>query len=347
MDAARIYLGTYSDKGSKGIYITELARSTGKLSPPVLAAEAKHATFLALRPDGRVLYAVNETYENSNGAVSAYAVDTATGKLTFLNQQPSHGGGPCYVETDRTGKCVLVANYGGGSIAAFTTETDGKLNPASASIKHGGEGQKAHAHCFTTSPDNRFALAVDLGVNKVMVYRLNASTGTLTPNDPDGIAAAPGAGPRHIRFHQNGRFAYVVNELNATVTAYTWDAQGGVLKEIETVPMLPRDFTGKPWAAELVIHPNGKFLYASNRSQESIARYIIDTDTGRLSPHGQVPTGGKTPRGFAVDPSGAFLVVAHQDTSDVMVFSVDASSGELTPTGSRIEVGAAVCVRFA
>ena len=343
----RVYLGTYTGPHSKGIYLSGLATDTGELAPPALVAELAHPTFVALDPAGRRLYAASETYDDNNGSVAAFAVDRGSGGLTPLNTQPSHGGGPCYVEVDRTGRCVLVANFGGGSVAVYPIDADGRLRPATATVNHGRDGRRAHAHCITTSPDNRFALAVDLGRNKTFVYRLDPAAGTLAPNTPDGADAPPGAGPRHVRLHPTLPVAYVVNELDATVSVYDYDAGGGVLTAVETVPMLPPDYAGKRWAAELVVHPSGRFVYASNRAHESIACYAVDGATGLLTPRGHVGVRGRTPRGFAVDPSGRWLVVANQESDNVVVFRIDPRTGALAPAGDELTVGSPVCVRFA
>jgi 6-phosphogluconolactonase len=346
MDTARIYLGTYTGEKSQGIYLTDLDLRTGTLSTPRLAGKSTHPTYLALHGTGRHLLAANEQYEQNNGFVSAFRVDPATGALTPINQVHSMGGGPCYVSTDKTGKWVLVANYGGGTAAVIPVGPDGTLRDAVAVIDHRTGGRKAHAHCILTSPDNRFALVADLGINQVRIYPFDANSGKVDEAGAFAIDFPAGAGPRHVRFHPNGRLLYVVNELNSTVAVFNYDATNGRANEVQTVPMLPADYTGKRWAAELVIHPNGKWLYASNRAHETIASYALDEPSGQLTQTGHVPVQGKTPRNFGIDPTGQFLVVVNQDSHNAVVFRVNQTSGALTPTGSTVEVGSPVCVRF-
>jgi 6-phosphogluconolactonase len=351
----RVYAGTYTGRESKGIYVLDLDLATGKLANLRLAAEIKNPSFLAFHPNGRFLYACGEVGAfpgGKGGAVSAFAIDQATGTLRLLNQKSSRGRGPCHVSVDKTGRCALVANYGGGSVACLPIRGDGRLADATSFRQHTGSSvnpqrQKGpHAHSVNLDPGNRFAFVADLGLDRILVYRFNATDGTLVPNDPPWAAVAPGAGPRHFSFHPTGRFAYVINELNATVTAFRYDGARGVLSPIQTVPTLPEGFTGDNKTAEVLVHPSGRFLYGSNRGHDSIAAFAIDTTSGKLTPLGQTPAGGKWPRNFGIDPSGRYLIVANRHTNSLVVFRIDQTTGALGSTGHSAKVPAAVCVRF-
>jgi 6-phosphogluconolactonase len=351
-----VYFGTYTAATSKGIYLSSLDLSTGSLSSPVLAAEIRSPSFLALHPNGQFLYAVNEISNfqgKPGGAVTAFAIDPENGKLRQLNQASTLADGPCHLVVDPTGRNVVAANYGGGSVVVIAVEADGRLGSHGSSIQHRGSSvnpqrqQGPHAHGIYLDAANRFAFVPDLGLDRVMIYRFDAGAHSLTPIDPPLYATVkPGAGPRHFAFHPNGRFAYVINELDSTITAFSYDAGQGNLTEAQTVPTLPADFKGQSTTAEIAVHPNGKFLYGSNRGHDSIAVFAIDTATGKLTFAQHEPTQGKTPRNFALDPTGAFLLAANQDSDNVVVFRIDAQSGKLSPTGQSIEVGAPVCVTF-
>jgi 6-phosphogluconolactonase len=354
--AFRVYFGTYTGKDSRGIYVSTFDSATGKLGAPDLAAEATSPSFLAIHPSRKFLYAVGEIAnfegQKNTGGVSAFAIDPATGKLTLLNQQSSQGAGPCHITVDRAGKTALVANYGGGSIASLPIAADGKLQPAASAIKHEGKSVNAkrqnepHAHSINLDPQNRYAFAADLGLDKVLVYKFDATTSSLVLNDPPSGAVAPGSGPRHFAFHPSGKFAYVINELANTVTAFAFDVQSGKLSEMQVISTLPADFTGTSYTAEVVAHPSGKFLYGSNRGHDSLAVFRIDEATGKLAAQGQVSTGGKTPRNFNIDPTGQWVLAANQGTGNVVVLKVDMSTGNLSATDQSINVGAPVCVRF-
>jgi 6-phosphogluconolactonase len=350
-----VFVGTYTGPKSKGIYRLEFDPATGKLGEAQLAAETKNPTFLAVHPSNRFLYAVSEIGNfgaKKAGGVAAYALDTTSGGLTALNQQPSGGAGPCHIITDKAGQFVLVANYGGGSAAVLPIEKDGRLGEPSSVVQHKGRGanparqEAAHAHSINLSPDNRFAFVADLGLDKVYIYRL-ADKGKLTANDPAFVETAAGAGPRHFAFHPNGTFAYVINELNSTVTAMSYDAERGALTALQSVSTLPAGYKGNTTTAEVVVHPSGKFLYGSNRGQDSIAVFRIDPETGKLTAAGHQGEGVKVPRNFVADPSGKFLLVANQNGDSVVVFRIDPESGKLTPTGHSAKVPAPVCLRFA
>jgi len=349
-----VYVGTYTGK-SKGIYFSELDMSSGELSAPVLAATTTSPSFLALHPNHRFLYAVNEVDSFAgmkSGSVSAFSVDPQTGALTLLNQQPSRGGSPAHLTVDRQGKNVLVANYGGGSVAVLPIGQDGRLGPATGFVQHTGSSinrsrqEAPHAHSVVLDSANRFAFVADLGLDKVLIYQYDAAQGMLAPNDPPFASVPPGSGPRHFAFHPSGRTAYVINELASTVTAFRYDAAKGSLEPLQTISTLPADFTKTNSTAEIVVHPSGKFLYGSNRGHNSIAIFAIDPDTGMLTLIGHEPTQGKTPRNFAIDPAGAFLLAANQDSGTVVVFRIDPESGHLTAAGHTAAISMPVCVEM-
>jgi 6-phosphogluconolactonase len=354
--AVRLFIGTYTGKGSKGIYTLRMDPQTGQLSEPVLAGETENPSFLAFHPAKPVLYAVNETstFEGAEGGgVTAFAVGK-DGALTKLNAQPTKGGGPCFLTVDKSGGSVLLANYGGGSVAVLPIDAaDGKLKPATAFIQHHGTGpnpqrQKGpHAHSINVDPGGHFALAADLGLDKLFVYRFDPHAGTLTANDPASASTAPGAGPRHLAFHPNGKTAYLINELSSTINVFAWDAAAGVLKQKQSVRTLPDEFTGESWTAEVQVHPSGRFVYGSNRGHDSIAMFAVSEADGQLKSIGYQPTGGKTPRNFGIDPSGQFLLALNQASDSIVVFKIDQTTGRLTPTGASITVPAPVCVKFA
>ena len=350
-----VYVGTYTVRGSKGIYAYRYDAANGQLEDLGLAAETPSPSFLAISPNHKFLYAANETDEyqgQSSGIVSAFSIDTKTGKLTFLNRVASRGASPCHISLDHTGKFVLVANYTGGNLAVFPVGEDGRLGEASDFIQHEGSGpnkdrqEKAHAHWIDLSADNRFALNADLGLDEVFVYRFDANKGKLTPNNPPFAKVAPGAGPRHLAFHPNGKFAYVIDEMASTITAFSYEAKGGKLKELQAVSTLPKDFSGENTTAEIVVHPSGKFLYGSNRGHDSLAVFAIDPAKGTLTFVEHVSVKGKTPRNFEIDPSGKRLLAANQDTDNIVEFAIDPTTGKLTPTGTELKVLAPVCIKF-
>jgi 6-phosphogluconolactonase len=312
-----VFFGTYTGEKSKGIYVAQFETVTGKLSKPELAAETRNPTFLAWDPSKQVLYAVNEVNDfgsAGDGAVSAFGFDQKTGRLTFLNQQPSGGAGPCHLAVTEYGKCVLVANYGSGSVAVLPTDATGRLRKPSASIQHHGSSinpqrqEGPHAHFITWDPLKRLILTCDLGLDKVLIYHPDASQLGLSPNNPPAFALKPGSGPRHLAFHPNGRYAYVLSELSSTLTVCSYDPDRGELKEIQTVSTLPEDFNGANTCAEVQIHPSGKIVYASNRGHDSIAVFSIEPETGKVSLIQHQSTLGKTPRHFSLDPSAQWLL---------------------------------------
>jgi 6-phosphogluconolactonase len=351
----RLYIGTYTGAKSKGIYLAPFDPATGKLGLAELAVRTTGPSFLALHPGGRFLYAVGETSKaggNKDGVVRAFRIDEPTGRLTFLNQQTSAGQGPCYLAVDRTGQCLLVANYTSGSVAALPIQADGELAAPGAVIQHRGSSVNPdrqagpHAHFITPDPANRFALACDLGLDKVLVYRLDPARAALAPNDPPSAPVHAGLGARHLAFSPDGRFAYLVSEMGATLTAFAYDPQRGALHELQTLSTLPADFTGFKSGAEVQIHPSGRFVYGSNRGHDSIAAYSIDPATGKLSLIAIQSSGGKTPRHFVIDPSGQWLLAENQDSDNIVVFRIDATTGGLTATGQALAVGSPVCAVF-
>lgn len=346
------YFGTYTGGKSQGIYRAGFDSESGRLDQPELAAKTQSPSFLALHPRQPWLYAVGESSSIGparQGGVSAWRINK-NGSLTLLNEQPSGGGGPCHLSLDSRGRCVLVANYGSGSVSAFPVESDGRLGPAGSVIQHQGSSVDKrrqagpHAHHVITDAKDRFALACDLGLDKVLVYRLNAAKALLQPNDPASGSVPPGAGPRHLVFDRGGRFVFVVNEMGSSITSFAYDSTRGTLRALNTVSTLPTGWTSQTSCAEIQLHPSGDFLYASNRGHDSIA--VFSVRDGNLTPVGHSSTQGKTPRHFALDPSGKWLLAENQDSDNVVVFRVDKRSGQLSATGQTIEVGKPVCAVF-
>ena len=349
-----VYVGTYTDHGSKGIYAYHFDSSTGKMTSLGLAAESTAPSFLAVDSSGRFLYAVNET-ETYNGqptgAVSAFAIQPDTGKLSLLNQVSSRGTDPAHINLDRTGKYALVANYTSGSVAVFALLKDGRLGEVTSFVQHRGssvnpERQKGpHAHAIALSPDNRFAVVADLGLDQLLVYSFDAAKGTLGAK-PEVVKASPGTGPRHLVFSTDGRFLYMLNEMQSSVVAYSYDTTSGALHGLQTISALPKGFSGENTAAEIELDPSGKFLFASNRGDDSIAVFAIDSHTGMLTHVETDSTGGKTPRNFAIDPTGSWLLAANQDSDRIVVFRLDLKTGHLKPTGDVVQLPSPVCLKF-
>ena len=345
-----VFVGTYTDGKSKGIYRMVLDTASGKLSEPALAAELDNPSFLAVHPTRKYLYAVNET--SGVGAVTSFGLDPKSGELTKLNQQSTKGDGPCHLVVDATGKNVLVANYGGGSVAVLPIGPDGTLAPASSFIQHRGEvfdkrrQGGPHAHSINLDKGNRFAVVADLGLDRIFVYKFDPIHGTLTPNDPPATKVKDRSGPRHFAFHPDGKHAYVINEIDCTVTAFDYDADRGTLTEVQKVPTMPVAVAPRHSTAEVVVHPSGKFLYGSNRGHDSLAVYTIEPGTGRLKLVEYEPTGGKTPRNFAVDPTGSYVLAENQGSGTIVVFRVDPETRVLEPTGQVVEVPKPCCVKF-
>ena len=350
-----IYAGTYTGPQSKGIYAWRMDGATGSVSSLGLAGETTSPSFIEVSPNHRFLYAANEVDSfqgKAAGSVSAFSIDAATGKLTLLNQQTSGGRGPCYLTVDGGSKNVLAANYNGGSVECLPIQADGRLGTPTAFVQHAGKSIVAgrqdvpHAHCIVLDPAGKFAFVCDLGLDKLMSYRFDGSQGTLTANQPAFTAAKPGAGPRHLVFSPDGRHAFVINEINSTIVRYGCDAAAGVLTEMQTVSSLPEGFTGTSTAAEIAVHPSGKFLYGSNRGDDSIAVFGIDAASGSLAFLQRVPSGGKTPRHITTDPSGKYLFAANQNSGNIVIFNLDPATGKLSPSGKVLEAASPVCVKF-
>jgi 6-phosphogluconolactonase len=346
-----VYVGTYTDGTSRGIYRFTFDPATGATTEPVLAVETKNPSFLALHPSGRFLYAVGEisSFEGQKtGAVSAFAVDPKTGDLTLLNQQPSEGAGPCHLVLDRAGKNVLVANYGGGTVAVLPIDADGRLKKASSVRVHEGSGpnqarqQKPHAHGIYLDAAERFAFSPDLGADRIFVYRFDAAKGTL---EPHGAAPLdPGSGPRHLAFHPNGKVLYSINELLSTVTVFSYDPEKGALEKVQVISALPAGFAGTSWTAEIEVSRDGRFAYGTNRGDDSLVVFKVDPATGRLAVAGHVPVGGKYPRHFTIDPTGGWLLAAHQNSATISVFKLDPTTGMPSPVGGMVKVDKPVCI---
>jgi len=369
--AGWVWFGTYTGAAplGSGLYVARFDPATGTLAPAALAATLENPSFLALHPRLPVLYAVSEVTDGAGrgaGAVVAFAIDRATGLLTQLNRQSSGGAGPCHLSVDPTGRVLLVANYGGGSVLCLGIAADGSLQAAveASGPRPGGliqhvldqprspgidpQRQAApHAHSIDASADGRFALACDLGCDRVFIHALDVDRATLKPHRSAILTA--GAGPRHFAFHPQQKFAYCINELDLTVTAFAFDSQAGALLTLDSVPTLPAEVVDRRGfsTAEIVIHPSGKFLYGSNRGHDSVAIYTIDAGSGRLSLQGVEPTQVSTPRHFAIDPSGRYLLAAGQASGLVAVFAIDQETGKLAFTGHMQAVPAPVCILFA
>lgn len=347
-----VYVGTYTGPGkAEGIYVFRMDERNGTLAPVQTVSGVDSPSFLTLHPNRRTLYAVNESGD-AGGGVSAFSVESGSGRLAPLGKQSSHGTSPCYVSVDPTGRCALVANYGNGIVSVFPLQPDGSLGQASHVVQHVGSSTNRrqagpHAHSIVIDPSGQFVLSADLGCDRVFVYRLDAGAGKLSPHDIPYAQVSSGAGPRHIAFHPNQRLAFVNNEIDSSVTSFTWDAERGVLSVNDTRSTLPEDFTGNNSTAQVTVHPNGAFVYVSNRGHDSIAVFSVDRERGKLTPLGHVSSGGKTPRNFNLDPSGTFLHAANQNSGNIVTFRVDPASGLPSPAGHTTAVPAPVCVLFA
>jgi len=360
-----VFVGTYTEpirfgtgkilegKG-RGIYGYRLDISSGSMEECGLAEGVPNPSYLAIDPSHRFLYAVNELKEfegASTGAVSAFSVDPGSGKLRFLNRKPTHGTDPCHLTVDKAGRYVLVANFMSGGVCVLPIREDGSLGDATDVVQHRGSSvdplrqSGPHAHAVTLDDTGRYVFVPDLGIDRVMVYRLDANRGKLEPHDEPWVEVAAGAGPRQLVMHPQGGYAYLINELDSTMTAFRYDRDRGILREIQTLSTLPGDFRGASTCAEVQISPSGKFLYGSNRGHDSIVIYAIDQADGTLACIGHESTQGKTPRNFAVGPVGEFLLAANQDSDSIVIFRLDPASGELTATGHRVDVPTPVCVK--
>jgi 6-phosphogluconolactonase len=367
-----IYVGTITARESKGLYLYRFDTATVRLEAVGLVAELPYCTYLTLHPQGRFLYAVSEVREpdgsgRRESSVNAFSIAPETGRLTFLNRQSSGGVGPCYVTLDHTGRFLLVSNYVSGSAAILPIQRDGHLAEPTGVVQHHGSSinpkrqSEPHAHSINPSPDNRFALVADLGIDRIMVYRLDLAAGRLLPNDSPYAALKPGSGPRHLAFHPSRSIVYVINELGSTMTVFAWDAARGALREMDTLSTLPTDFRAESWCADVHAALSGKFLYGSNRGHDSIAIFRIEEPTGALTPIGHQSALGIWPRNFTIDPTGTWMVAANTgleegrpvaagvlDPKDesIVVFRVDPVTGRLSPTGQKAEMSVPACVKI-
>ena len=359
--ATLVYAGTYTGPKSKGIYFFSLKTTNLEveqnitLVPLGLAVETTNPSFLAIDARRRLLFAVNEMdrFEGKpSGAVSAFSIDPSTGKLALLNQVASMGTGPCHLVLDKAGRNLLVANYGSGSVAVFPVAADGRIGQATDFVQHTGKSvnpdrQKGpHAHGVALDPANRFAFVCDLGLDKVLTYRFDAEHGKLSPGEPAFTAIKAGSGPRHMVFRPDGRFAYVINELSSTVVVFAYDAKAGALKELQTISTLPGYYDGPNSAAEVDINPSGKYLYASNRGNNTVILFGVDQDDGTLTYIEEQGTGGKTPRHFGIQPSAKHLVIANQESDTLLVCRIDAGNGRLKPSGVFAAAPSPACAQF-
>ena len=346
-----VYFGTYTNTLSRGIYVSRLDADTGKLSTPQLAAETPSPCFINFSPDGKFLYAANSVKfpgENA-GTVSAFAVDKKSGALKFLNEKSSGGNGPCHVSTDANGKFLFAANYGGGSVKSFSLNADGSIGADGSVIQHHGGSvntnrQSApHAHFICADPSNQFALACDLGMDKIVIYKIKAD-GTLVENSFASVP--PGSGARHLAFSRDGKFVFVVNEMGCSVTTFAWN--DGRMTAVETVSLLPADVPVKPefTAAEIRVHPSGKFVFATVRGHDSVSVLAADEKSGRLKLIQNISSGGKVPRGLGIDPTGRWLFTGNQKSDNAVEFSIEAATGRISPTGAELKIGAPVDVNF-
>ncbi|HKE55533.1 MAG TPA: lactonase family protein [Pyrinomonadaceae bacterium] len=348
-----LYVGTYTSGKSEGIYVYRVNATTGELKHFSTTKGVADPSFLAIDHERRCLYAVNEVEQfggKASGAISAFAIDQKNGNLSFLNQQPSLGGSPCHLLVDKTNKFVLVANYTGGNVSVLPIKADGSLGVATDMVQHHGSSvnkerqEGPHAHCIELDKANRFAFAVDLGLDKILIYKFDGKGGKLVANDVPFAQLNPGDGPRHLTFHPSGKYAYVINELAGTIAAFSYNPANGSLQQIQTVPTLPQGFAGANTTAEIAVTPSGKFLYGSNRGHDSIVGFAVDPKTGKLTFIEHVSTQGKTPRNFTIDPTGTLLLVANQESNSIVSFRINQGTGQLEPTGKMIEVPTPVCL---
>jgi len=343
----------------KGISVFSFDPTSGASSFLSETAGIDNPSFIAVHPSNGCVYAVSEVFGWNEGVVSAYRFDAGKGRLVYLNKQPTLGSITAHASFDRTGRYLLVANYAigepdelpGKAVAVFPIRADGGLGPAVSSVAHAGSGPNAsrqerpHAHCIFATPDNRFAIVADLGIDKVVAHRFDAASGELSPGRETSLA--PGAGPRHFVFHPSGRFAFVINELDSTIAALAFDPATGGFTLLDTVSALPGISGLESHCSSLQITPDGRFLTGANRGHDSIVTYAVDQATGKLRFVGFTPTGGKTPRDHTVDPSGRWLLVCNQNSDRITVFRIDPESGALTDSGHPIETGTPMCAKFA
>ena len=360
MKSAMLYIGTYTrweahvDGHGEGIYVYRFDPATGQLHHRSTLSDVVNPSFLAIEPRGKYLYAVNELTreEEGSGTVSAFAIDPDTGGLSFLNKQKTDGLAPAYVSTDKTGQFAFVANYATGNVAVLPVQPNGELRPLSDLQQHHGSGPDPrqdgpHAHSILPDPAGRFVLSADLGTDQIMIYAFDASQGRLLPHDPAAYVVAPGSGPRHLAFHARCQVLYVITECSSQIYVLDYDAQRGTLAPRQTLSTVPEGYAGFSAGADIHLSPDGRFLYASIRGQDTVAVYAIDDETGQLTFIAAESTQGKTPRNFAIDPTGQYLLAANQDSDTVVVFRIDQDNGRLMPTGESHSIPSPVCLRFA
>lgn len=346
-----MFIGTYTDGKSEGIYVYDFNSLNGT-AKEVSHIKTSNPSFLVVSPDQKYVYAIHENQRNGNGGeISSFSFDKTSGTLTLINEQPTGGDHPCYVEVDKTGKWVFAGNYSSGSLSVIPVLSDGSLGKPTTHIQHYGSSankqrqDKPHVHCTYISPDNRWLYVPDLGTDKLMIYSFDASTGYLKEASPAFAATSPGSGPRHISFHPNAQYAYLIEEMSGEVL--TFQVNKGQLKQIQKISTIKKGAKGFAGSADIHVSPDGKFLYASNRGDfNNIAIFKIDPKTGKLSTVGYQPTLGKSPRNFNFDPSGNFLLVANQESDEIVVFKRDLKSGLLKDNGNRISVGKPVCIKW-
>jgi 6-phosphogluconolactonase len=349
-----VYIGTNSHppSTSKGIYLYRFDAATGGTTDQGLAAEIGDPGWQAIPPSGKFLYTCATANNHRTSIVAAFRIDSKTGALTPLNQQPSNGRDTTHVDIDPAGSCAVSANYGSGDISVFPINPDGTLTAPTALISHAGSSvnpdrqKHPYPHSCNFDPSGKFVLVPDLGVDKVYIYRFDANSRSLAAADPPTVTVAPGSGPRHMTFHPNGKFAYLINEMGGTVIAYAWDSSNGQLHPLQTASTLPPGYQGTNTSAEVQILSNGRFLYASNRGPDDLAIFEINPAAGTLTQLGFQPTGGKAPRDFKIDPTGQFLFAANQDSDSVVIFRIDPATGRLSPTGNVLHVPTPICVTF-
>ena len=348
------YIGTYTSGKGEGIYIFELDAATGKLTQTGVS-KLENPSYLTVDSRCRYLYAVVESdeFEGKNGgAVCAFSINSKTGGLELLNCQPTKGVAPCHICTDSSGKYLFAANYGEGTITAFPIATDGSIEPHSSIIQHQGSGpnpdrqEKPHAHYVTLTPDEKHLCAVDLGIDRIMVYGFDMQNGCLIPDESLYVTLKPGSGPRHMEFHPNGKFAYLINELDSEIVVLGYSPSDSTFHKLQCISALPEGYTGISYGAAVHISPDGNFLYVSNRGHDSIGVFRVEKATGSLELVSHFPTHGKFPRDFALDPTGKFLFVANQNSDTIVQFEINCETGELERVGDIIEVPIPVCVKF-
>ena len=345
-----LLVGTYDSPKSEGIHVYKFNSNDGSVKE-ISSIKTSNPSFIAISPDQNFVYAVHENgKDNKGGEVAAFTFNNKTGQLTFINQQSTGGDHPCYVETDKTGKWVFAGNYSSGSLSVFPVEETGRLFPAGSVIQHTGFGkslqrqQAPHVHCTLISPDNKFLFVPDLGIDKVMIYQFDTHTGKLTTGKQSFVASEPGSGPRHFTFHPNNKYGYLIEELSGTVVAHKY--KKGKLKRIQRISTMPAGDTSFAGSADIHVSPDGKFLYASNRSNSNtIAIYSIN-NKGKLTLISHQSTLGKGPRNFNFDPSGTFLLTGNQNSDEIVIFKRDTLTGLLSDTGKRIAVGKPVCIKW-